>query len=344
MSEIGTGVLIGQLLENYVASSRVIISALVYDRQGLLIEKASQSRGGENQSIPTDQDEVFGAIGSLVEPILKKVVDYEIGSFGSGTFESEDYTLIFIEAGTKAILLTVVPFNAEINQVMPYCYLVAEKIAALLSGSFNEYQTLVMPQIDIGLGGGKFSDHAERDGDFLRLHKHMETAFKLIILGDHAVGKTSLVNQFVTRKFDTDYRPTLGLSITEQEFFIQGFEDSKLKFLIYDLAGQRFFQRVRKHYYHGAHTAFIMYDLTRRETFDNITTWLDDLRQYMDIPVVIIGNKLDLLDDRAIPEGEARARAKELRCSYMETSAKTGQNVKDAFNLVGIGLFFQTRE
>ncbi|MHA1734483.1 MAG: GTP-binding protein [Promethearchaeota archaeon] len=345
MEEKGTGVLVETLLENFLAASHSVVSALVYDRDGLLIGKATRKaisgKGGVEDE--GDEDEVYGALGSLIEPVLKKVVDYEIGSFGSGTFESEDYRLIFLEAGTRAILLAVVPYDVNVNDVMKYCYLVAEKIAAILGGTFSEYHSLTVPDFDLHININ-YMERAIQDGDFLRMNNQAGMSFKLIILGDHAVGKTSLVDQFVIKKFKEDYRPTLGLSITEQEFLIQGFEESRLKFLIYDLAGQRFFQRVRKQYYFGAHTAFIVFDVTRRETFDNLQFWFDDLRGELNVPVVVIGNKVDLVDDRVVSTDEGRAWAKSHACSYIETSAKKGTNVKDAFNLVGIGLFFKSIE
>ncbi len=92
--------------------------------------------------------------------------------------------------------------------------------------------------------------------------------YKLIVLGDAGVGKTSLINQFVTKKFYNDYRPTLGISITSQVYNVQGFEEAKINFMIWDVAGQKFFQRVRKHYYQQAHAAFIMYDVTNQSSFD----------------------------------------------------------------------------
>ena len=94
--------------------------------------------------------------------------------------------------------------------------------------------------------------------------KHTEMRYKLIVLGDAGVGKTSLINQFVTKKFYNDYRPTLGISITSQVYNVQGFEEAKINFMIWDVAGQKFFQRVRKHYYQQAHAAFIMYDVTNQ--------------------------------------------------------------------------------
>ena len=140
-----------------------------------------------------------------------------------------------------------------------------------------------------------------------------------------------------------DYRPTLGISITAQEYKMQGFDDKTLSLLIWDLAGQKFFQRVRKHYYHGAKAAFIMYDTSRRETFDNrVEFWYNDLKAALpDIPIVIIGNKIDLTEDRQVTPTEGEALAKKLRCSFLETSALSGENVKDAFSLIGIGLIFQ---
>lgn len=332
---MSAGPLITQLLKNYLAVAPEVSSSWVFDREGLVIAKYAR---GEQETDPdtTTQggDMVFGALASIIEPMLGKITEYEVGSFGMGTFEAEDYSLVFLEAGKEALFLTVVPYEVPVNRILPYGYLVAEKVAAILAGAFHDHQSLEIPELEFNF-----------DLDVSKcptLGESRKMIFKLIILGDQAVGKTSLINHFVTKKFQEDYRPTLGLSITEQEFTIQGLEESRLKFMIYDLAGQKFFGRVRKHYYFGAQAAFVVFDVTRPDTFERLQYWVDDVHEFIpEIPVVVVGNKIDLGEQREVSAKEGRAKARELRANYIETSALTGENVKDAFNLLGIGLFFK---
>ena len=127
----------------------------------------------------------------------------------------------------------------------------------------------------------------------------------------------------------------MGISISSQRYHVQGFKDDVIKFLIYDLAGQSFFKRVRREYYTGANCAFIVYDVTRRESFDEATNfWLKDAQKELgNIPFVLIGNKADLIEDvgLVIDRDEARSFAENEGSIYIETSAKTGVNVDEAF-------------
>jgi Rab family protein len=176
-----------------------------------------------------------------------------------------------------------------------------------------------------------------------RKPKKIKKLFKLIVLGSAAVGKTTLVNQFLKKEEVIDYRPTLGISISTQQFHVQGFKDDIIKFLVYDLAGQSFFKRVRHEYYQGANCAFIVYDVTKRETFDEaIDFWLEDAQKKLgNVPFVLIGNKIDLEDQREITKEEGLEKAKKLKSFFIETSALKNINVQDTFKIIGIGLFFK---
>ncbi len=136
---------------------------------------------------------------------------------------------------------------------LPYCYLLVEKVAQILENKFDlKYNTLTIPKFGIGeTFEGDLMKAAEKKGDneFQIERKKKEKFFKLIILGDSGVGKTTLVTQFVKKQYSADYRPTLGISITTTKYFIQGFKDSLIRFIIYDLAGQELFNRVRHAYY-----------------------------------------------------------------------------------------------
>ncbi|WP_371804351.1 GTP-binding protein [Candidatus Lokiarchaeum ossiferum] len=331
------------LLSNFFqVSKQALIAAYIFDRDGLLI--ANQSRFERNSR---EDSEIYGAIASVVDPTLKRITAEYPGSFGTGGFETEDHHLIFTEAGPKAILLCVYEYRVIINYEMPYVFLVAEKIAKILEDPKDDV-SLSVPNLHVGEGLPQISlpqlNTTDKSGA-AAFADEQNLVFKLCVLGDPAVGKTSLIHQFVTKRFEKDYKPTLGIAITNRRYNLQGFENKVLDFMIWDLAGQKFFQRVRQYYYTGANAAFIMYDISRRESFEGrIKYWYKDIRKAIpDIPIVIVGNKLDLLEKRQVKEEEGLHLAKELKCSFLETSAKSGENVKDAFSLMGIGLFFNFR-
>ncbi len=329
------------LLDNYFKVTKKYIEAVyIFNRDGLLLQKKTSPE--EERSI----EEIYGAIAGTVETTLKRITSEYAGSFGIGTFDVEDYRLIFLEAGPEAILLSVFRYDVETNNVLPYSFLIAEKISKIIDEKSKNI-SLTVPNLQLGpeisLSAKKIKNMKLKGRQIRKeLKKKQNLRFKLIVLGDPSVGKTTLINRFVTNKFYSEYKPTLGISITNQEYYLQGFEDNILNFMIWDLAGQKFFQRVRKAYYRGANAAFVGYDVTNRKTFESVGGWVKDIRGVLpDVPVILLGNKIDLKESRVVSTEEGSALATDLRCSFMESSAKSGENVRDVFNMIGIGLFFE---
>jgi small GTP-binding protein len=304
-------------------------------------------------------EEVHGAISSLVENLLEKIsMEYNTELFGTGSFETPDNRIIFLEAGPDAILLCVCSYETNLNKLFPVAYLVVEKIAQLLEESFDfKYNSLDIPELEIH---DEFSlrlqNYSVKKEDplfdsvyqthHIKRQPKMRKVFKLIVLGSAAVGKTTLINSFLKKEQVSDYRPTLGISISTQRYYVQGFKDDEISFLVYDLAGQEFFKRVRHEYYKGANCAFIVYDMTRRDTFDEgVNFWFKDARSELgDVPFVLIGNKVDIEDKRMVTREEGLKKAEDLRSFFIETSALHNINVQDTFKLIGIGLFFKSED
>jgi small GTP-binding protein len=161
----------------------------------------------------------------------------------------------------------------------------------------------------------------------------MELSYKVIIVGPGAVGKTSLLNRFVHNEFTLKYKLTIGVDFLTKTL---EYEPSKsVKLHIWDIGGQERFKFLHRSFYDGAFGALLVFDLSRQHTFSGMKTWLSEMRGIIkrDIPKVIIGNKVDLLPEigRIIERDEAERYAKEEDCFYIETSAKTGENVEKAF-------------
>ncbi|NVM46680.1 MAG: GTP-binding protein [Candidatus Lokiarchaeota archaeon] len=342
------------LLKNFVESRNDIIIAFIYSNEGLLFSKYSKSERTAQED--KKSDDIYGAFTAIVENLLDKISsEYQTGRYGSGSFETENNRIIYLEAGSEAILLLVCDYETNLNELFPIAYLIVEKIAQLLENSFDfKFNSLEIPDLNIydsfSIGLDKFSiqkSNAIING-VTPTHKfeksqQIDKLFKLIVLGSAAVGKTTLVNQFLKKEDIIDYRPTLGISISTQRYYVQGFKDDVIKFLIFDLAGQSFFKRVRRDYYKGANCAFIVYDVTRRESFDEaIDFWLKNAQKELgNIPFVLIGNKIDMEDDRVVRKEEGMEKAKELKSFFIETSALHNINVQDTFKIIGIGLFFK---
>ena len=308
-----------------------LTGALIVNREGLVMEAVAGL--SEDKEIEKSIDEeIVGGISSLVEPVLNRITkEFSSGSFGTGTFDTEDYRLIFCEAGPDAIFVTVLDAIAMIDPVFPYAYLAAEKIARVFDG---RSVSPVIPR----LISERSAQDIERKIDKIQQIKieSGEYAYKLILGGDGSVGKTSMVHRFVQNEFETDYKATIGTSIMKKECDFEGLK-SKVRFIIWDLAGQAQFKRVRNTYVANAEAGILVFDVTRRETFENIQNWYKDTIEVVEgITLVLVGNKIDLVDKRDVSSAEGEELAKKFGLAYIETSAKTGENIEDAFNMLAL--------
>ena len=157
--------------------------------------------------------------------------------------------------------------------------------------------------------------------------------FKVIIIGPGAVGKTSLLHRFVENKFSFRYKLTIGADFLSK--VINYKEDVTVKLQIWDIGGQDRYKFLRASFFDGANGALIVFDLSRWHTFEELEEWISDLREYTgkNTPFVLIGNKVDLIDkkDEMYERESAEVFAKKEKTFYIETSAKSGENVEGAF-------------
>jgi len=156
----------------------------------------------------------------------------------------------------------------------------------------------------------------------------IEYLFKIISVGSSAVGKTSLIRRFTENIFVETYIETLGVDFAVKRVPLQ---DCYVELKFFDTAGEEKFGALRPYYYRGAQGAIIVFDLTRRRTFDRVSEWLKQI--YINcgkISSILVGNKTDL-PDREVPMSEGEKYASNKNLLYIETSAKTGDNVERMF-------------
>eukprot|EP00771_Trimastix_marina_P001525 gnl/Trimastix_PCT/2604.p1 GENE.gnl/Trimastix_PCT/2604~~gnl/Trimastix_PCT/2604.p1 ORF type:complete len:202 (-),score=19.28 gnl/Trimastix_PCT/2604:102-707(-) len=157
-----------------------------------------------------------------------------------------------------------------------------------------------------------------------------DLVLKYIIIGDSGCGKSCILNQFLEGRFTADSAHTVGVEFGTRNCIVHG---KSVKLQIWDTAGQDRFRSVTRSYYRGSVGALLVYDTTRRQTFNHVTTWLADAREHLSPSCIImlLGNKVDLASRREVPYEEGRALAEESGLIFLETSAKTGENVEEAF-------------
>eukprot|EP01120_Amphizonella_sp_Union-15-10_P005592 TRINITY_DN166_c0_g3_i3.p1 TRINITY_DN166_c0_g3~~TRINITY_DN166_c0_g3_i3.p1 ORF type:complete len:227 (+),score=39.33 TRINITY_DN166_c0_g3_i3:41-682(+) len=155
--------------------------------------------------------------------------------------------------------------------------------------------------------------------------------FKYIIIGDTGVGKSCLLLQFTDKRFQPIHDLTIGVEFGARMIAL---DNKQIKLQIWDTAGQESFRSITRSYYRGAAGALLVYDITRRDTFNHLSTWLQDARQHANdnMTIMLVGNKSDLEHRRAVTLEEGERFARENGLLFLETSAKTAANVEEAFN------------
>ena len=160
--------------------------------------------------------------------------------------------------------------------------------------------------------------------------------YQLLIIGDSTVGKTSILSRFTNDTFDSNYLATVGLdNFTKDEII----DNKTVRIKIWDTAGQERYRSLTKGFFRNADGIMLVYDVTNSNTYDNLKFWLQSIKNNMngdmgEIPIIIIGNKIDCKDEREVNFKEAENFWKEQGYPYFETSAKTGENIEDTIKFL----------
>nr|XP_055032911.1 ras-related protein Rab-37 isoform X4 [Misgurnus anguillicaudatus] len=160
---------------------------------------------------------------------------------------------------------------------------------------------------------------------------NQDLTHKTILVGDSGVGKTSLLVQFDQGKFiPGSFSATVGIGFTNKVLTV---DELKVRLQIWDTAGQERFRSVTHAYYRDAQALLLLYDITSRSSFDNTRAWLTEIHEYAqdDVVIMLIGNKTDMSNTRVIRREDGEKLAREFGVIFLETSAKTGLNVDQAF-------------
>lgn len=154
--------------------------------------------------------------------------------------------------------------------------------------------------------------------------------FRFIIVGDIAVGKSCLLLQFSANEFKAVHEITIGVEFSVKTMDI---DNHSVKVQIWDTAGEEAFQSITRSYYKGAIGALLVYDITRKDTFNHCKKWLNEVKDNArkDICIILVGNKNDLSDKREVSYEEGEMFAQENELLFIETSAKTAENVEECF-------------
>ncbi|UCC21099.1 MAG: GTP-binding protein [Promethearchaeota archaeon] len=334
--------LFNELFNQFLEFNKDVEAVIVSDQEGFVI-------AGEKR---TDVDmEIVSVLTSIINPIIERIRnEFMFKKFGTASFDTEFYRLLFISLDEKRTLSVVLNNLASVDKASPYAYLLAEKSVQILNAVEGDNIQLTIPNFEYESDETAYSERVKNQIYQMRLDQGGMYRFKFVIIGNHEVGKTSLVRRFVENRFSHDYRATIGLNILSHsiEFF-----GNNIVYGLWDIGAQTFFRRFRQTYYLGAQACFIVFDLTNRESFNSVLNWYQELEDYItqrDLPMIIVGNKSDLNNQRVVEYKEGVGLVNKLsqktkgRISYIETSALSGENVEDAFTLVAYHYISKSKE
>ena len=158
-----------------------------------------------------------------------------------------------------------------------------------------------------------------------------DVIYKILLVGDSGVGKTNIMLRYLNKEFNINTKATVGVEFGSKNIII---DKKVIKGQIWDTAGQERYRAITSGYYKGAHGAFVVYDITLKESFEAVDRWINDLRNNTDerLEIILIGNKSDLEEKRQVTKEEGEEKAKEKEVAFMETSALNCNNIEKAFN------------
>ena len=167
--------------------------------------------------------------------------------------------------------------------------------------------------------------------------------FKVVVVGASGVGKTAIVTQLVSGNFREENQPTIGVEFKSYNVQV---DDESIRLQIWDTAGQERFRSVSKAYFRNAVGAILVFDLTSRLTYDELNLWLNDINSLCapNAQIILVGNKTDLTDSRQVTEEEALDFSKRNNIQYLETSAKSGDNIKESFVRLATNVYRAIKE
>jgi len=158
--------------------------------------------------------------------------------------------------------------------------------------------------------------------------------YKILVIGDSSVGKSSLLLRFIDNSFSSNFLATIGVDFKLKQIMVR---EVIVKLQIWDTAGQERFRNITRSYYRGAHGIMIVYDVTNEQSFKNVELWLREVNKYATPSVykILVANKCDLIEERVISVEDGKGLGERLNMEFLETSAKDSINVNEAFWIMG---------
>ncbi|MBD3227469.1 MAG: GTP-binding protein [Candidatus Lokiarchaeota archaeon] len=307
--------LLDDLLKNLLKQVPELLGVLVVDLDGLIIAQ---------QSVKEIREDMIGAVMSVVEQTMERIKKFTETSYGSARFDTNDFQLFYVELGgsNPALFILVADPYSDLERVIPYSYIIAEKVSKILN-----FQDVSINLPDFNHNGNNNIIDIKNNS-----HSNEFTNLKILLIGHKEVGKSTLQNIYVNGNISEEYKPTIGVSYIRKKFSITS--DNKLQLHLFDISGLRSFAKIRKYYYPKADAVIILFDYSRKETLEDINEWIEEAKFFINnsgIPYFLVGNKVDLIQERDDLRKKAKRLAVQYDCSFFEISSVTGQGIDELF-------------
>ena len=315
-------IVLEDMLSDLINETQGLLAAIILDLDGLIIAK---------QSIKGFDEELIGAIMSILDQTINRIRRYTETSFGCGTFSTNEFQLFYVELRkvTPAIFVLIGDLYSNMEQIVPYAYLTAEKISLILN---NQESPINIPKLN---ENGQLIFNSNNNSYFAK-----KNIRKIVVVGPELTGKSALVRMYSMGTFDDNYKPTIGISIIKKKLQIS--KNYNLLLYLLDLGGIKSFVKIRKFYYTYSSAVLILFDYSRPETFSNIIDWIREAQQFVkdkSIPIVLVGNKIDLAMNHEDVKTKAHDLAEQYNFPVFETSALTGEGIDELFSYLISSLF-----
>lgn len=304
------------LLNNFIDSLEKVEATILMTKDGTIVTSIIKELGEES----------IGGVTQLVRYISDVITFDSTLSEERGLKElsTQEKLFVFRQVDPEIMFCVICDTSIDGKVAKAYSEYVAKKIEQLLADQ------------DVALEIPKTEPEKKKP------KKGREFVFKICILGDPGVGKTTSIIQLAQNRFESEYKATIGVSIIKNDIEVS---KDHVNLQIWDIAGQEQWAGMRRVYYAGALGALILFDVTRQQSFDNLEKWITEFRDQTDPdnPCIIVGNKIDLEQLRKINSSDGKKRAKKFGFQYIETSAKTSENIFKAYEDLS-RLMIQTME
>ncbi|MHA1149681.1 MAG: GTP-binding protein [Promethearchaeota archaeon] len=304
--------ILDQLLFNFLENTRDLLSVMLFDFDGLVIAR---------ESIAGFDEELIGAITTILDETINRIKMLTDTSNASGTFDTDDFRLFYLEISGKYPLMFVLVGDqyTSFNEYIPYSYIVAEKVSQVFNGwKVSSW----IPNFD---KQGKFiinKGKAKNLGNKTNI---------IVVIGPDKVGKSTLVEMYVNGHFRKEYKPTLGLSVYKKELKIT--KDLHITHIILDMSGMKNFARIRKEFYKNIQTAIMVFDSSNLDSIAEINNWFNEIEYFAnnhDINYILVANKIDLVENRSIIKKSVEEIILKFS-KYFEISSYTGEGLDELF-------------